>query len=156
MKQNYPYTHLEDFIYRLYSNIDIFHPRQLGPEMIAERLGLAVDYLPVDSLHDEDMIILDSRLSDSEQWQDFGHELCHAILHTGNQLNTPPLLKEYKEWKANSFAQHACVPTFMLDRMTLPAYESKAVWMIQEKFQVERNFAEKRLHQYINNHYQYI
>lgn len=151
MKLKYPYTHLEDFIFNLYANIDVFHWRQLSPELIGQRLGITVDYLPMNSLHEEDTIILDSRLTDTEQWQEFGHELCHVILHAGNQLKTPPLFKEYKEWKANSFAEHLCVPTFMLNNLMLPDTEAKAIWMIQEKFGVERGFAQKRLHQYLNN-----
>ena len=151
MNRTYSYTHLEDFIFNLYSNIDIFYWHQLNPDLIGNRLGLTIDYLPINSFHDENIIILDSRLSDKEQWQDFGHELCHVILHTGNQLKTPPLFKEYKEWKANSFAEHACIPTFMLNRMKLPNSEESAIWMIQEKFGIEREFAQKRLHQYLNN-----
>lgn len=146
------YTHLEDYIYRLYSGIDIFTYRQLDHETIGNRLGLCIDYLPIDSIHEGDTIILDSRLSNPKQWQDFGHELYHAILDIGNQLNTPPLFKEYQEWKANNFAYHACVPTFMLERMDFPKSKQKAVWMIQEKFHVERQFAEKRLYQYLCNY----
>lgn len=147
------YTHLEDYIWKLYSSIDIFHPRQLSPGMIGDRLGLHVDYLPIDSMHDEDIIILDSRLSSLEQWQDFGHELRHAIFDFGNQLNIPPLFKEYQEWKANSFAEHVCVPTFMLEKIKLPDTESKAIYMIQKTFNVEYKFAQKRLNQYLSNTY---
>lgn len=151
MKQSYPYTHLEDFIFNLYSNIGVFHPRQLNPELISSRLGLTIGYLPMNSLHEENIIVLDSRLSETKQWQDFGHELCHVINHGGNQLKTPPLFKVYKEWKANSFAEHACVPTFMLDKIKLQDTESKAIYMIQKTFNVDYDFAKKRFEQYLRN-----
>ena len=149
------YTHLEDYIFNLYSNIGISHPRQLNPEIVASRLGLTILYKPIDSVTGGDLIILDERLTDPQQWQDFGHELCHSLFHPSNQLKIPKPFKVYQEWKANSFAEHLCVPTFMLNILTLPDTETKAIWLIQEKFGVERDFAEKRLHQYLNNQRQH-
>lgn len=149
------YTHLEDYVFNLYSNIGISHPRQLDPELVASRLGLTILYMPIDSVTGGDLIILDERLTDPQQWQDFGHELCHSLFHPSNQLKIPKPFKEYQEWKANSFAEHACIPTFMLDKMKLPNSEEKAIWMIQEKFRVEHDFAQKRLLQYLNNQRQY-
>ena len=145
------YTHLEDYIYNLYSNIGISHPRQLNPEIVASRLGLTLLYMPIDSVTGGNLIILDERLTDPQQWQDFGHELCHSLFHPSNQLKIPKPFKEYQEWKANSFAEHACIPTFMLEKMELPDSEAKAVNMIHETFCVEYSFAKKRLNQYFRN-----
>ena len=58
--------------------------------------------------------------------------------------SSPSSFLEYQEWKASNFAYHACVPTFMLDRMDLPTNWRKAVWMIQETFHVDLEFAEIR------------
>jgi len=145
------YTYLEDYVLKFYSKIDIFHPYQLEPEIITTRLGMSLVYIPYNSMNAGNTIFLDDRLTVPQQWQDFGHELCHALWHTGNQLNLPLPYKEYQEWKADNFAHHVCIPTFMLDRMNLNRNEHKNVWKIQEMFQVEREFAEKRLQQYVCN-----
>lgn len=150
---NYTYNNLEEYIKKLLHHLNIYHPHQLNIETISSRLGLPVQYIPQSAMFVFGNIFLDSTQSDAEQWQDFGHELCHALLHAGSQAVVPLTMREYQEWKANNFAQHLCIPSFMLDNIQLPAYERDAVWMIMEKFGVEREFAEKRLQQYIANMY---
>jgi hypothetical protein len=121
-------------------------------ETIASRLGATIIYLPYESVTVHDLILIDDRLTKSEQWQDFGHELCHIEWHDGNQRVLPSSYSEYREWKAYNFAYHACVPTFMLDRMILPRSEVKAIYMIQKTFNVDYDFAKKRLDQYMSKH----
>lgn len=150
----YTYNSMEEYVKKMYNTIGIYWSHQLDMETIASRLGATIVYLPYESVTVHDLILIDDRLTESEQWQDFGHELCHIEWHDGNQRVLPSSYSEYREWKAYNFAYHACVPTFMLDRMILPSSEAKAIWMIQEKFGVERDFAKKRLHQYLNNQIQ--
>lgn len=145
------YNNLEEYILQLLNRMDIYHPHQLNIENVYPRLGLRVHYIPYGSLCVEGNIFLDSRKKESRQWEDFGHELCHALWHAGDQALIPLSMREYQEWKAENFAQNFCIPSFMLQNMKLPAYESEAVWMIMETFGVERNFAKKRLHQFLRN-----
>lgn len=147
------YNHLEEYVMQLLNRIDIYHPHQLNVENIYPRLRLSIHYIPHDAMFVAGNMFLDSRKSEAVQWQDFGHELCHALWHAGDQALIPLSMREYQEWKAENFAQNLCVPSFMLRNMELPAYERQAVWMIMEKFNVTREFAEKRLHQYIQNTY---
>ena len=149
------YNMLEEYIIKMYKSIGIFHPHQLDMEDIASRLGMTLIHMPVSSFNVEKTIILDVRKSDIEQWQDFGHELCHALMHIGNQNIMPLPFRLYQEWKAISFALHVCIPTFMLEQMKLTGDESKDIWMIQEKFHVEREFAQNRLQHYLNKVRQY-
>ncbi|PSL42170.1 uncharacterized protein DUF955 [Planomicrobium soli] len=150
---SYTYNWSEEYVNGMYRSLGIFHPHQLDMETIAARLGLSIICLPTEAMRLDKVIVLDSRDSNAKQWQDFGHELCHAIWHYGNQLTMPMPLQVYQENKSNNFAQYACIPTFMLQNLNLPAYERDAVWMIMEKFGVERDFAQKRLEQYIRNMY---
>lgn len=143
----------EEYVNNMYRAIGIHHPHQLDIEEIAARNKSSVIYLPNAPMRVENVIILDSRVSDAKRWQDFGHELCHVLWSLGNQITMPMPLEVYQENKSNNFAQYACIPTFMLQNLNMPAYEREAVWMIQEKFGVEREFAEKRLKQYIRNLY---
>ncbi|WP_339260873.1 ImmA/IrrE family metallo-endopeptidase [Lysinibacillus sp. FSL K6-3209] len=146
------YTHLEDYIRDLYTSIGVTNPEHLDMKVIASRLGFTLFLSPYDSTNIGNVIFIDSRLSKEEQWQEFGHELGHGTLHSGNQAKSPPLFREYQEWKANNFMYHACIPTFMLNKMILPSNKEKAIFLIQKTFNVEYWFAEKRLEQYFNNH----
>lgn len=148
------YTHLEDYIRDLYINIGITSPEHLDMKLIASRLGFILFFSPFDSTNIGNVIFIDSRLTKEEQWQEFSHELGHGTLHSGNQAKSHPLFREYQEWKANNFMYHACVPTFMLNKMVLPSNKKKAIFLIQKTFNVDYSFAEKRLEQYLNNHFQ--
>ncbi|MGE6368344.1 ImmA/IrrE family metallo-endopeptidase [Planococcus kocurii] len=109
------YNNLEDYVMNLLSRINIYYPYQLTIETIYPRLGLSVYYLPQDSMAIADNLFLDNRMSDAALWQEFGHELCHILWHAGDQALIPLSMREYQEWKAENFAQHLCIPTFMLN-----------------------------------------
>lgn len=145
------YGHLEEYIIRKLSGIDILHPYQLDIEVTASRLGFSVHYIDERPMFVAGRIFLDIRSTSAQRWQEFGHELCHALLHEGDQALATAMQREYQENKADNFAQHFCIPSFMLNNMNLPAYEPEAVWLIMETFGVERWFAEKRLQQYMRN-----
>lgn len=152
----YTYNLMEEYVKEMYNSIGIYWPHQLDMESIASRLGAILIYLPYGSMTMKNAILIDNRLNECQKWQEFGHELCHVEWHYGNQRVLPPAYIEYQEWKADSFAQHACIPTFMLEQINLPEDEKKAIWKIQEKFRVEHEFAEKRLQQYVGNTMQNI
>lgn len=61
-----------------------------------------------------------------------------------------PLFREYQERKANNFMYHACMPTFMLQDLQLCDCTPNTVLKLQELFNVEYEFALKRLTQYYN------
>lgn len=83
------YTHLEDYIKNLYLNIGITEPKQLEMKIIASRLHMKVLFVPFKSMCTGSLICIDARLTKEQQWQQFGHELCHALWHSGNQLGVP-------------------------------------------------------------------
>jgi len=147
----YVYNTMEDYVQRMYRTIDIHLPRQLDMETIAARLGMVLEFFPHDSMVIDQTILIDNRLSPQQQWQDFGHELSHALLHVGNQVCVPLPFKLYQEWKAANFALHICIPTFMLIDMDLPVEKRMAVYEIQQSYHVEQEFAQKRLDQYLAN-----
>jgi len=125
-------------------------------EELSFRMGLKVFYWPeksqalfIDGLH---FIFLNENQSPQQQWQEFCHELAHVLLHTGDQFYMSPLFREYQEHKANNFMYHACMPTFMLDELQLDDSTPQTVMKLQELFNVEYEFALKRLTQYLNNH----
>lgn len=151
------YSHLEDFIKEFYFKMNIISPPLLGFREIAKNLGIKVFYWSETSqaLYANDLpyIFLDESLSQQQQWQDFCHELAHVLLHTGDQFYMYPLFREYQEYKANNFMYHACMPTFMLDELQLYDYLPQTVVKLQELFNVEYEFAMKRLTQYLNKRF---
>ncbi len=90
-------------------------------------------------------MVIDKRLSKQEQWQDFAHELCHVVKHYGNQFDMHRLFRELQEYQANSFMYHFCVPTFMLENLSLPSLQSEAIKLIGDTFNVTYSFAATRL-----------
>ncbi|MGE1095750.1 ImmA/IrrE family metallo-endopeptidase [Bacillus altitudinis] len=110
---------------------------------IAYRSNLKVEFLNISSRYYAGTIIIDNRLSPQEQWQDFGHELCHALRHEGNQLIMPPLFRELQEMQAKRFAYNFCIPTFMLRKIKLTT-ENDLIKDISLAFKVTYNFARNR------------
>lgn len=148
-------SHLEDYILNLYHVNNIRTPEQLNIKMISKALDIKFFYWEHTSqaiiYDDMNAIFIDSRIRAQLQWQDFCHELGHLLLHVGDQINMPPLFQEYQEWKANNFMYHACVPTFMLDSLEIKDMTTYNIHKIQTLFNVEYEFAQQRLNQYITN-----
>lgn len=137
------YNRLEDTIQKLYLKIDVTDVIHLDFELIATRLGFSVIYIKgiskyIASLH---TFCLEESLTQQEQWQDFGHELCHAIWHAGHQLSMPIDWRLYQEWQANSFAYEACVPRYLLEHELAENTTVHPVALIAEKFGVTQEFA---------------
>lgn len=142
-------TQTEDFIQKLYNRIGISKPQKLDFQTIAMHLIIRLFYWSDKSqalfFKNHKYIFLNVQLTPQQQWQDFCHELGHVLLHTGNQKRMYPLFREYQEYKANNFMYHACVPSFMLDELE-PS--DLTVENVQRLFNVEYDFAFKRLEQY--------
>ncbi|MCJ7841887.1 ImmA/IrrE family metallo-endopeptidase [Lederbergia sp. NSJ-179] len=132
-----------------YSHLDIYHPGQLDILEIANSLDIKVHFINISSRAYKGEIIIDSRLSSEEQWEDFAYELCHVLFQYGNQIiNINSLFLEYQEWKANNFALHFCVPTFMLQKSLIKdqiASIPEAIPFIKNQYNVTDEIAEKRL-----------
>ncbi|MEY9972311.1 Zn-dependent peptidase ImmA (M78 family) [Lysinibacillus sp. RC46] len=143
-------THTEEFIEEFYNRLEILTTEHLDFKTISLKLGIYVFYWPDKSqalfLKESAYIFLNEQLTHQQLWQDFCHELAHVLLHTGNQSHMSPLFREYQENKANHFMYHACVPSFMLDEIE-PG--NLTVEYVQQQFNVEYDFAFKRLKQYI-------
>lgn len=142
------YTHLEEYIIKLYKALGISTPDQLDMFSIAAMLGIEIVYRNTIFRFDNEVILNNN--SSPEQWMDFGHELAHVLLHSGIQLNMYPMYKEYQEWRADLFALHFCIPTFMLEEIELPNTEQEVIGLIAKKFNVTHEFAALRLEKWHN------
>ncbi|WP_248930126.1 ImmA/IrrE family metallo-endopeptidase [Paenibacillus hamazuiensis] len=153
MKYGYKMTPLEETVSGMLQHLGITQPEQLEPEVIADKLDIWVHYAEMSSRALErggmGSIILDSRLSREEQMEDFAHELCHILLHAGNQLVMPIDFIRLQEAKADQFAMHLCVPTFMLLALELPEHKTEAAASIASIFRVRPAFALRRLEHFV-------
>jgi len=134
-------NNIERYIINLYKSIQISHPEQLEVKSIANKLGITVKHGSM-SFSFNDIVFLE-KTTEQLAWQMFGHELCHVLRHAGNQLNMHYLFVQLQEWQADYFAYHFCVPTFMLAQL-----KEVSINVIASKFNVEHDFALKRLEMY--------
>ncbi|HLS10432.1 ImmA/IrrE family metallo-endopeptidase [Lentibacillus sp.] len=125
----------------LYRYLNISHPNQLDINKIANKLNLTIHYGSTSFRIDNELVI--KRSTKQKEWQLFGHEVGHYLIHVGNHYFMHYLFRDLQEWQANLFAYHFCVPTFMLDNL----YKIIAS-DIMNLFNVEFEFARKRLEMY--------
>lgn len=135
------YTHLEDYIFKLYKSLSINKPEQLIKEDIAKKLKLEICYRSKGVLCDDSIILVKS--TQRKEWMMFGHEMCHYLRHTGMQLIMHPLFRQLQEYQASYFTYHFCVPTFMLEDLKgVTAYD------VMNLFNVDYDFAVRRWEMY--------
>ncbi|MFS0749479.1 ImmA/IrrE family metallo-endopeptidase [Oceanobacillus sp. 1P07AA] len=139
------YSHLEDYIHHLYKSIKVSSPSQLNIITIADRLGIKVSYGNVAFRFNDEIIL--RKGTQEQKWQEFGHEVCHYLRHSGNQLLMHPLFFELQEYQANYFSYHFCIPTFMLVQQ-----KNWHALSIARTFKVTEPFASRRLEMYQQNH----
>jgi hypothetical protein len=93
--------------------------------------------------------MLNQNLFTVVQWQEFAYELCHLLHHSGNQHTLPPFFLKMKEWPANSFVLHFCIPTFMFEKLELTDHKQAAIAIVAQTFDFEYDFAEERLERWL-------
>ncbi|CEI81250.1 hypothetical protein BN997_01068 [Oceanobacillus oncorhynchi] len=140
------YSHLEDYIYELYTKIGITKPSDMDMYLIAKLLGVVISYRKR-PFRTEKEIVIDKGTIRSE-WMMFGHEICHYLRHVGIQLAMNKLFIDLQEYQADYFSYHFCVPTFMLDKLEINCAED-----IIKHFDVDYEFALRRLEMYENKQY---
>lgn len=152
---NYVLTPLEEEIKKLYQSMGIYRPDQMELFDMAGKLEIWVHIADFESqsLEREEglfSIILDIYKSEAEQWEDFGHELAHVLFHAGCQYKLPDSFVDFQESKANNFALHFCIPTFMILDSGLPYTWNEAILFVMDTFNVTEHFARKRLEHFNN------
>lgn len=137
----------EKFVMRFYQNIDIHDPFLLSKEMIVDCLGIKLIYWKntssIAKYQGNYYLFLNENLTEQRQWQEFGHEMYHYFYDDTNYCLLKESFAEYGETKADYFAYHFCVPTFMLQEL-----KEVSVYDVMELFNVEFDFALKRLEMY--------
>jgi Zn-dependent peptidase ImmA (M78 family) len=154
----YNYTPLEDYVKNLYQRLSIFVPTDIDMFYICDQLNIQLHFYDDGSValehEDTPHIFIDKRLTTMEQWQDFGHELCHILKHHGNQLylssNQSNSFIKLQEYQAENFMYQFCVPTFMLQDYDIANFHTtnECIEFISNVFHVTHEFSIERLIRY--------
>jgi len=138
------------YMKKFFESLFITSPQQLNMQHITEKLGIKIVYWEFSSAIAERNgkcnLFIDQRLTRQEQWQDFGHEMKHFCFDRGDQDDLFKSFIYYQEVKADYFAYHFCIPTFMLEQLKEVTANDVA-----RIFNVEFDFAIRRLDMYKNN-----
>lgn len=140
-------NYTEKFIMNFYRSININDPPQISIEYIVDLLDIKLTYWRKSSAlakyNNRYCVFINENLSVSEQWQDFGHEMYHYFYDETNYSLLNKCYADHGESKADYFAYHFCVPTFMLLDL-----KEVNVYGVMELFNVEFDFALRRLEMY--------
>lgn len=139
----------EILISNFYHSINILDVSLFTIETITERLSIKLCYWShssaIASYGDMCCVFINESLSKCGQWQNFGHEMYHYLHDETSYDLLNESYAEYGETKADYFAYHFCVPTFMLQQL-----KEVSVYDVMELFNVEFDFAMRRLEMYMN------
>lgn len=138
---------LEKTVKKIYDRIGVNEP-DVPISELAKKLKVNLIYYDDISFYLDGFIFIDRKLTKKKQKEIFAHELGHCLCHVGNQLKMNDLFRQYQEFKADNFALHFCVPTFMLLKIKLPKYRYAAAAIISDTFCVTNEFALKRIEHY--------
>ncbi|MEC0228053.1 ImmA/IrrE family metallo-endopeptidase [Paenibacillus alba] len=146
---HYQTTPLEQWVEDLYIQHGITTPAQLSMTHLAAKLNIWVYTMDMNSMAVEKnglfSINVDRRLSAKEQWEDFLHELCHVLRHSGNQMVMPDRYVDWQEQDATNFQLYAAMPLAMLKKLSLPEQKNEMIALLSEEFQVTYRLAEARI-----------
>lgn len=140
----------ENYIYHLCKSINILNYDQLSIDSISTILDINILYWEYSSelvcFKDKHKMFINEQLTLQEQWQDFGHEMYHYFFDETSYSLLNESYGAYGESKADYFMYHFCIPTFMLMEL-----KGVNVYDVMNLFNVEFEFALRRLEMYRNN-----
>lgn len=140
----------EKFVTNFYESIKVDDPLFLSIDFITEMLNIQLVYWnhtsAIANYYNKYTVFINDSINEYQQWQEFGHEMYHYFYDETNYHLLHENYAEYGETKADYFAYHFCVPTFMLVKL-----QELNVYEIMNLFNVEYAFALRRLEMHKNN-----
>ncbi|SEA52623.1 protein of unknown function [Thalassobacillus cyri] len=145
----YPTTYLEDWVSEWYIRNGWTNPKDLKATRIARKYRIHLIRKDMPSRYDRfgnyRAIIIDGRCSKEEQREQFYHELCHAIRHTGRQSMMPQAFRELQERDARHFTLYAALPHHMIKEYDLSDKDIISRWA--NDFRVTEKLCNERYEQ---------
>jgi Zn-dependent peptidase ImmA (M78 family) len=152
MLSGYIPTDIERKVEMLYRERNILAPPDLEISKVAKLFNVYVDYSkgPQRAIWDEDtsVIFINPNQAEEKQREVFFHELCHPLMHYGDQTKMHcKSFRDLQEFQANQFQLYAAVPFYMLKELDLPVYEYQIINTIRVTFKIPLSLAKKRFDQ---------
>lgn len=136
---------------KFYGNAGIDTPDSMTMERITDLLEIELILWPFSSeiveYKGRYKVFINENVNEQKQWQEFGHEMKHYFYDKENQKHLENSFQFYQEVKADYFAYHFCVPTFMLYKLG-----NVTVYDVMRIFNVEFDFAIRRIEMFCNNY----
>jgi hypothetical protein len=145
---------LENWIYQTYQKHGIHYASDLDIHRIASVLDIDLVFTkgPSQATFDNDgfcVIFINAYLSDHEKRAVFFHELCHPLMHYGDQNNMSELFKELQEIQAGHFQLYASMPIYLVQEFAgLPPAQLEEV--LSEQFCLPLSLVKTRIDQIDN------
>ncbi|QDP40796.1 ImmA/IrrE family metallo-endopeptidase [Radiobacillus deserti] len=143
----YPTTALEDWVTNFYIRLGITSPKQIDETVIARKLNIFLHRKERTPFYEicgrYKGITIDIRESREKQREDFFHELCHILRHSGIQTMMPEAFRQLQEWDANNFTMYAAIPYHMIINYDLT--DKYIVNEVKDDFRVTKELCYKRL-----------
>jgi Zn-dependent peptidase ImmA (M78 family) len=98
----------------------ILYPSEIDLDWIADKFGIIVLRMPRPSTKFRlkpficHFVIIDSTCDERQQRVELAHEIAHTILHCGNQLELPDIMRASQECQARRLAHHILAPDYLL------------------------------------------
>lgn len=144
MNRPYNPSPVEQWVSDTFIRAGLLYPSELRADKICRAFGIEFSghfgIAGSKFINHEPFIVVDKRLNEPEQHEQFLHELGHLLRHCGDQCHMPQSFREYQEWDANLFAMYAAVPFHMIDFSKPYTIQS-----IMEEFTVTAHLAAKRV-----------
>lgn len=149
LKRSEQMNRTERYIKKLFLSLGINCISQLNIKELSNKLNLDVLFWNYGSelayYNGCFKVFINNNQSMQCMWQDFGHEIYHYLNDQASYDLLHPGYYLYGECKADYFAYHFCVPTFMLNN-----FKEVSVNVIANRFNVEYDFALRRFEMYQN------
>lgn len=143
----YTPTTIEENVSRLFIELGILLPEDLDEETISYALDIYLLKHTNQSYSFQSgllkSITLSSQLSQKQRREQFYHELCHVLIHEGNQRNLPVSFRHLQEQDARHFTRYAAIPFHMIQFIDWE--EPNLVHRVSDDFKIPHILAQERL-----------
>lgn len=142
----YQPTHLESWIVERYQKLGILTPDDLNEKQICKiyqihyKRALEAHSLSIGQFK---LITVKETSTTKEQREQFYHELCHLLRHTGRQIMMPKAFRELQERDAKHFTRYAAIPFYMLKKFDLN--DPDIIKIMSDRFKVTEELCHERL-----------
>lgn len=147
----YKPTEIELWISQIYQKNGIRYASDMDIDHIADIFNASVRVTKDETrvLYDDHfcLIFLHAYFREEQKREAFFHELCHPIMHVGNQHRLPAGLMQLQEIQAANFQLYAAMPAYMLEEFMDIKYKHTFIKVLSGEFKLPLGFVQKRIDQ---------